>query len=70
MSALDGESKPKSEICRSLGGQALVDDDPRYALNVPRLELGFSFFYYENSYPWCKMDSIDDHPLVMKVRKK
>ncbi|XP_068343074.1 uncharacterized protein [Pyrus communis] len=65
--ALHGESRPKSEICRSLGAKVLIDDNPRYALECAEVGIRVLLFDYENSYPWCKTESIDQHPLVTKV---
>ncbi|KAM7276232.1 hypothetical protein ACFE04_018098 [Oxalis oulophora] len=76
--ALDGKSKPKSKICSqsllngpiydmSLGAKVLIDDNPRYALECAEIGIRVLLFYYENSYPWCKTDSVDQHPLVTKV---
>ncbi|XVE97809.1 hypothetical protein REPUB_Repub03eG0050900 [Reevesia pubescens] len=65
--ALDGDSKPKSEICRLLGAKILIDDNPRYAVECAQVGIRVLLFDYENSYPWCKTGSIDQHPLVTKV---
>ncbi|XP_065848933.1 uncharacterized protein [Euphorbia lathyris] len=65
--ALDGESKPKSEICRSLGATVLIDDNPKYALECAEVGIKVLLFDYEKSYPWCKSDSVDQHPLVTRV---
>ncbi|KAJ4837986.1 hypothetical protein Tsubulata_043192 [Turnera subulata] len=65
--ALDGESRPKSEICRSLGAKVLIDDNPRYAVECAEVGIRVLLFDYENSYPWCKTDSVDQHPLITKV---
>ncbi|KAK4755847.1 hypothetical protein SAY87_009604 [Trapa incisa] len=65
--ALDGISRPKSEICSSLGAKVLIDDNPRYAVECANVGIRVLLFDYENSYPWCKTDSIDGHPLVTKV---
>ncbi|TXG61751.1 hypothetical protein EZV62_013114 [Acer yangbiense] len=65
--ALDGASKPKSEICRSLGAKVLIDDNPRYAIECAEVGIRVLLFDYENSYPWSKMQSADQHPLVTKV---
>ncbi|KAE7998377.1 hypothetical protein FH972_002928 [Carpinus fangiana] len=66
--ALDGASRPKSELCRSLGAKVLIDDNPRYAVECAEVGIRVLLFDYENSYPWCKMESVDQHPLVTKVR--
>ncbi|XP_072952762.1 uncharacterized protein [Typha angustifolia] len=65
--ALDGQSKPKSEICRTLGAQVLIDDNPRYALECAEVGVRVLLFDYDNSYPWCKTGIEDLHPLVTKV---
>ncbi|KAJ9168121.1 hypothetical protein P3X46_019683 [Hevea brasiliensis] len=65
--ALDGESRPKSEICRSLGATVLIDDNPRYAIECAQVGIRVLLFDYENSYPWSKSDSVHQHPLVSIV---
>lgn len=65
--ALDGVSRPKSDICRSLGAKVLIDDNPRYAIECADVGIRVLLFDYENSYPWCKTNSINKHPLVTKV---
>lgn len=65
--ALDGQSRPKSEICRSLGAQVLIDDNPRYALECAEVGIRVLLFDFDNSYPWCKTGSATSHPLVTKV---
>ncbi|OWM74325.1 hypothetical protein CDL15_Pgr013229 [Punica granatum] len=65
--ALDGVSRPKSEICRSLGAKVLIDDNPRYAIECASVGIRVLLFDYKNSYPWCKTESIHGHPLVTKV---
>ncbi|KAE9602515.1 hypothetical protein Lal_00049814 [Lupinus albus] len=66
--ALDGLSRPKSEICRSLNAKVLIDDNPRYAMECAESGFRVLLFDYENSYPWSKDDSVDKHPLVTKVK--
>ncbi|XP_021750046.1 uncharacterized protein LOC110715746 [Chenopodium quinoa] len=65
--ALDGKSKPKSEICRSMGAKVLIDDNPRYALECAEVGIRVLLFDYQNTYPWCKTGSNNQHPLVTKV---
>ncbi|KAG4190189.1 hypothetical protein ERO13_A07G017900v2 [Gossypium hirsutum] len=65
--ALHGKSRPKSEICRLLGAKILIDDNPRYAVECAQVGIRVLLFDYENSYPWCKTESIDKHPLVTRV---
>lgn len=65
--ALDGQSRPKSDICRSLGAKVLIDDNPRYAAECAAAGIKVLLFDYDNTYPWCKVESVAQHPLVMKV---
>ncbi|KAI8027202.1 hypothetical protein LOK49_LG02G01117 [Camellia lanceoleosa] len=65
--ALEGQSRPKSDICRSLGAKVLIDDNPRYAMECAEVGIRVLLFDYENSYPWCKIEFINQHPLVTKV---
>nr|AFV13469.1 Tac7077 [Coix lacryma-jobi] len=65
--ALEGQSRPKSEICRSFGAQVLIDDNPRYALECANDGMRVLLFDYDNSYPWCKTGVGELHPLVTKV---
>lgn len=65
--ALEGQSRPKSEICRSFGAQVLIDDNPRYALECANDGMRVLLFDYDNSYPWCKTGVDESHPLVTKV---
>ncbi|CAN6918464.1 unnamed protein product [Brassica oleracea] len=65
--ALHGESKPKSEICRSFGAEILIDDNPRYAEECANIGMKVLLFDYDNSYPWSKTESVDRHPLVTRV---
>lgn len=65
--ALQGQSRPKSEICRSFGAQVLIDDNPRYASECADDGMRVLLFDYDNSYPWCKTGVDQSHPLVTKV---
>lgn len=65
--ALDGQSRPKSDICRSLGAKVLIDDNPRYAAECAAAGIKVLLFDYDNTYPWCKVESVAQHPLVVKV---
>lgn len=66
--ALDGLSRPKSEICRSLNATVLIDDNPRYAVECAEAGIRVLLFDYEHSYPWSWTESADQHPLVTRVK--
>ncbi|MCE0481837.1 hypothetical protein HAX54_039926 [Datura stramonium] len=65
--ALNGQSIAKSDICRSLGANVLIDDNPRYAIECAEVGIKVLLFDYENSYPWSKSESLNGHPMVKKV---
>ncbi|KAL9262258.1 hypothetical protein AKJ16_DCAP05694 [Drosera capensis] len=65
--ALDGTSRPKSDICRSMEAKVLIDDNPKYAIDCAEAGIKVLLFDYENSYPWSKDVSVDQHPLVTRV---
>nr|XP_016509866.1 PREDICTED: uncharacterized protein LOC107827283 isoform X2 [Nicotiana tabacum] len=65
--ALNGQSIAKSDICRSLGANVLIDDNPRYAIECAEAGIKVLLFDYENSYPWSKSESLNGHPMVKKV---
>ncbi|XP_042055438.1 uncharacterized protein LOC121799969 isoform X2 [Salvia splendens] len=66
--ALDGKSRPKSDICKSLGAKVLIDDNPTYAMDCAAAGIKVLLFYYQNPYPWCKTEhAAHQHPLVTKV---
>ncbi|XP_068660384.1 uncharacterized protein [Aristolochia californica] len=47
--ALDGQSRPKSEICsRSMGAQVLIDDNPIYAIECAEAGMRVLLFDYNN----------------------
>ncbi|CAI9760970.1 unnamed protein product [Fraxinus pennsylvanica] len=65
--ALEGLARPKSDICKSLGAKILIDDNPRYATECADAGIRVLLFDYENTYPWCKTESVNQHPLITKV---
>ncbi|KAK2992582.1 hypothetical protein RJ640_009192 [Escallonia rubra] len=54
-------------VVTSLGAKVLIDDNPRYAIECAEAGMRVLLFDYENSYPWCKTESVTQHPLVTKV---
>ncbi|CAK9201376.1 unnamed protein product [Sphagnum troendelagicum] len=65
--ALEGEARPKSEICRSLGVEILIDDNPRYALECAEHGIEVLLFDLHGSYPWSKTAQGPTHPLITRV---
>ncbi|MCO5604305.1 hypothetical protein L7F22_058470 [Adiantum nelumboides] len=66
--ALEGEARPKSEICRSIGAEVLIDDNPRYAVECAQHNIEVLLFDHNNSYPWSKTSDGPMHPLITRVQ--
>lgn len=66
--ALEGQAKSKSEICKSLGMQFLIDDNPRYAVECAEEGIEVLLFDLDYSYPWSKTPDGPSHPLITRVR--
>ncbi|KAL3162241.1 hypothetical protein ABBQ32_009940 [Trebouxia sp. C0010 RCD-2024] len=52
--ALEGKSKPKSEICRELGAKVLIDDNPVYAMECANSGISVLLYDWHLTYPWSK----------------
>eukprot|EP00897_Mesotaenium_endlicherianum_P007954 jgi/Mesen1/7187/ME000037S06546 len=66
--ALKGTARPKSEICKELGLEVLIDDNPRYATECAEHGIHVLLFDYNMSYPWSKSADGPVHPLIQRVR--
>lgn len=66
--ALEGEARPKSEICRSIGAEILIDDNPRYAVECAQQDIEVLLFDYNYGYPWSKTVDGPVHPLITRVQ--
>ncbi|CAI7908374.1 unnamed protein product, partial [Closterium sp. NIES-53] len=52
--ALEGTPRPKSEMCRELGAEVLIDDNPRYAMECAEHGIQVLLFDWLLQYPWSK----------------
>lgn len=66
--ALEGESRPKSEICKSIGAEVLIDDNPRYALECAKAGIQVLLYDWNLAYPWSKTDEGPTHDLITRVK--
>lgn len=67
--ALEGVSRKKSDICKSIGAGVLIDDNPGYAIDCANSGINVLLFDWDMSYPWSKFpDSKEMHPLITVVR--
>lgn len=66
--ALEGEAESKSEMCKSLGVQFLIDDNPRYAVECAEEGIEVLLFDLDYSYPWSKTPDGPSHPFITRVR--
>lgn len=65
--ALAGASRPKSEICREIGAQVLVDDNPGYARECADAGIDVLLYDWGLEYPWSKGEGLDTHPRIRRV---
>ncbi|KAK3239658.1 hypothetical protein CYMTET_50428 [Cymbomonas tetramitiformis] len=54
--ALEGTSRTKSEICKELGAEVLVDDNPGYAMECAEGGIKVLLFDWKLQYPWSKTE--------------
>ncbi|EFN53768.1 hypothetical protein CHLNCDRAFT_10527, partial [Chlorella variabilis] len=52
--ALEGTSKKKSEICRAIGAEVLIDDNPAYAVECAQAGIHVLLYDWDHAYPWSK----------------
>jgi 5'(3')-deoxyribonucleotidase len=65
--ALEGSSRPKSEICRAIGAQVLIDDNPRYAEECAAAGIQVLLYDWDLSYPWSKTPEGPTHERIARV---
>ncbi|KAK9829911.1 hypothetical protein WJX72_008609 [[Myrmecia] bisecta] len=66
--ALEGKSKPKSEICRDIGASVLIDDNPRYAVECAEAGINVLLYDWQLGYPWSKTPDGPTHPRIRRVK--
>ncbi|GAB4815867.1 hypothetical protein N2152v2_002913 [Parachlorella kessleri] len=66
--ALEGVSKKKSDICRSIGAEVLIDDNPSYAVECAQAGIHVLLYDWDHSYPWSKTAEGPTHDLITRVR--
>ncbi|GAX75339.1 hypothetical protein CEUSTIGMA_g2784.t1 [Chlamydomonas eustigma] len=66
--ALEGVSRKKSEICRSIGAGVLIDDNPSYALECAEEGMPVLLYDWKDEYPWSKLPPGKSHPLITVVQ--
>lgn len=66
--ALEGVSRRKSEICKSINASVLIDDNPGYAVECAEAGINVLLYDWNLAYPWSKLDKGKMHPLITIVR--
>lgn len=56
---MEGKTRSKSEMCRELQIDVLIDDNPRYATEVANANIQAFLFDWKGEYPWSKMKNGD-----------
>ncbi|GIL50374.1 hypothetical protein Vafri_6587 [Volvox africanus] len=66
--ALEGKSRTKSDICRTIGARVLIDDNPSYALECAAAGIHVLLYDWDGAYPWSKLPSSGAHnPELIRV---
>mmetsp|Transcript_17813 Transcript_17813/g.34454 ORF Transcript_17813/g.34454 Transcript_17813/m.34454 type:complete len:316 (-) Transcript_17813:88-1035(-) len=66
--ALEGKSRKKSEICREIGAEVLIDDNPGYAMDCAEAGIHVLLFDWNLGYPWAKTENNGPHhPNITRV---
>eukprot|EP00850_Spirogloea_muscicola_P004966 SM000022S07180 [mRNA] locus=s22:301528:302998:- [translate_table: standard] len=66
--ALEGVARPKSDICKSLGIDVIIDDNPRYAVECAEHGIRALLFDWNLDYAWSKTECGPQHPLIGRVK--
>ncbi|MEW5318544.1 MAG: hypothetical protein WDW38_009760 [Sanguina aurantia] len=67
--ALEGVSRKKSDICRSIGAHVLIDDNPSYATECAAAGISVLLYDWDDKYPWSKLPTgVAVSPLIQVVR--
>lgn len=59
--ALEGTSRKKSEICREIKADVLIDDNPGYAMDCAEAGMQVLLFDWNLKYPWAKTEECGPH---------
>lgn len=66
--ALQGTSRKKSDICRSIGARVLIDDNPTYAMECAAAGIQVLLYDWEDEYPWSKLPQEASRDNITVVR--
>lgn len=66
--ALEGSSRKKSEICKAVGANVLIDDNPNYALECAAAGIRVLLYDWNHGYPWSKTPDGPLHDRITRVR--
>eukprot|EP00201_Polytomella_parva_P017489 CAMPEP_0175071640 /NCGR_PEP_ID=MMETSP0052_2-20121109/19356_1 /TAXON_ID=51329 ORGANISM="Polytomella parva, Strain SAG 63-3" /NCGR_SAMPLE_ID=MMETSP0052_2 /ASSEMBLY_ACC=CAM_ASM_000194 /LENGTH=116 /DNA_ID=CAMNT_0016338835 /DNA_START=566 /DNA_END=916 /DNA_ORIENTATION=+ len=66
--ALEGISRKKSDICKAIGAQILIDDNPSYAIECASAGINVLLYDWEGNYPWSKLPKGKEHELIEVVK--
>lgn len=66
--ALQGASRKKSDICKTIDAHVLIDDNVGYAMDCADAGINVLLYDWEDSYPWSKLPEGFSHPRIQVVR--
>ncbi|GFR45912.1 hypothetical protein Agub_g7369 [Astrephomene gubernaculifera] len=68
--ALEGKSRKKSDICKTIGAKVLIDDNPSYAQECAAAGINVLLYDWDGAYPWSKLPAsgVVNKELIRVVR--
>eukprot|EP01025_Chloroclados_australasicus_P024860 TRINITY_DN2491_c0_g1_i2.p2 TRINITY_DN2491_c0_g1~~TRINITY_DN2491_c0_g1_i2.p2 ORF type:complete len:360 (-),score=35.82 TRINITY_DN2491_c0_g1_i2:367-1299(-) len=66
--SLEGKQRKKSEVCKAIGADVLIDDNPKYAVECAELGIPVLLFNWKCGYPWAMLpEEQTENPFIIQV---
>eukprot|EP00210_Caulerpa_lentillifera_P001499 g1437.t1 len=65
--ALEGVQKRKSELCKEIKAEVLIDDNPDYAMDCASSGMHVILYNWGRSYPWSRLGDKTRHSRIREV---
>lgn len=58
--AREGPTRKKSDLCKEIDADVLIDDNPDYAIDCAASGIHVILYNWQNGYPWSRLSEKDD----------
>jgi len=58
--AREGPTRKKSDLCKEIDADVLIDDNPDYAMDCAASGINVILYNWQNGYPWSRLSEKDD----------